>query len=392
MLRMPAAVRHCLLWRCHGCAWIPALAALLLCGPGCESGPSLSAPVMPTTTRMQRADETAPAKSVLDLASYTAKGPPDANVAARICATVNGVPILDDELRETAFPNMLAIMRLSEPELSQRRREILTRQLDELIDREVILQEMFTILKERNPQVGEKLKQEAGKEFDRRVREIKGRAHLKSDEEFKAFLIASGLTYEGLKRQVERQFMAMEWMRNKLFDRVQRINREDLLAYYQGHPEEFRVVDSIVWLDIFVDASKFPSRAAAQEFAEGLAARARKGEDFAQLVKQYDQGDSSYRNGEGYGRRRGEIKPPGAEAPLFQMKAGDIGPVIEMGTGFHIIKLTAREYEGLRPFDEKTQKAIKDKLQGLTFEREYKTEIAELRRKATIEVAASMLK
>jgi parvulin-like peptidyl-prolyl isomerase len=149
------------------------------------------------------------------------------------------------------------------------------------------------------------------------------------------------------------------------------------------------VSDSVAWQDIFVDASRFPNRDAAQQFAESLVVRARNGEDFAKLVKEFDQGDSSYRNGEGFGKRRGEIRPVEAEPVLFQLKSGDIGPIIAMGTGFHVIKVTTREYDGIKPFNEKTQTEIRYKLQGNTWELEYKKEITDLKRKSTIEVSAS---
>ena len=106
-------------------------------------------------------------------------------------------------------------------------------------------------------------------------------------------------------------------------------------------------------------------------------------------MKQYDQGDSSYRNGEGFGKRRGGIRPIEAEPILFQMKPGEIGPVIGLGSGFHVVKLTAREYDGIKPFNEKTQTEVRNKLQGDTWELEYKKEIADLKRRTTIEISAN---
>jgi len=56
-----------------------------------------------------------------------------------------------------------------------------------------------------------------------------------------------------------------------------------------------------------------------------IVARGKQGEDFAALGKQFDDGDSSFRNGAGIGKKHGEIQPAECEEHLFAMKAGDIG-------------------------------------------------------------------
>ena len=118
-----------------------------------------------------------------------------------------------------------------------------------------------------------------------------------------------------------------------------------------------------------------------------VVAKARQGEDFLKLVAQFDNGDSSYRNGEGYGHHRAEIKPPEAEPYLFKMTEGEIGPIVEQANGYHVIRLLKRDYAGLKPLDEKTQKAIRQKMEGEVWEREYKRLVADLKRSAAIEIS-----
>ena len=111
----------------------------------------------------------------------------------------------------------------------------------------------------------------------------------------------------------------------------------------------------------------------------------RQGEDFAKLSEQYDDGDSRYRKGEGIGRKHGEIKPPEVEATLFSLKEGDIA-ILEQPSGFRIVRVLKRQFAGLKPFDEKTQKLIKDKIRGEIMDREIKRLVVELKRDAVIEV------
>ncbi len=356
---------------------------------GCTSAPSLGSPVMPTT-RAQKPDDPVGSKPAIEQTAYSPPpGMPARQTAARICATVNGVAILDDELREAAYPQMLYCMSLHEPERSKMRKEFLTKALEQVIEREVILQEAFDRLKEQ-PRALKSLKEFATKEFEREMTALRARTGIKSDDDFRLMLASQGISLAGVQRQKERNVMALEFMKNLILPRIDSIGRDEMESYYKQHPEEFRVQDSVAWQDIFIDASKFPTRADAQKFAESLRTRARNGEDFANLVKEFDQGDSSWRNGEGFGKRRGEIKPPEMEAVLFQMTAGDVSPVIGLNSGFHVGKLTNRDYAGPKPFDEKTQKEIRDKLKGDTWELEYKKAIADLKLKTTIEVSASL--
>jgi parvulin-like peptidyl-prolyl isomerase len=366
---------------------------------GCVSMPAtraVDAPQAATRTdsalgvqRSQKPDVDAPRKPSNSLELVNDQFAKAGQVTAHIRAHVNGVPILDEEVREACYPYLMATLNLPEPERSARQAEVFNRELNSIIDREVILKEAFDRIAKMKPTVMQKLKEAAGKEFDRQLKSLKDRAKVKSDEELKVLLQSQGMSLAGYRRHVERNFMAMEYMRGRVFPYVERISHDDLWQYFQQHSSDFVNVDKVQWQDIFIDASKYPTRQAAQALARQLVAQAQAGVDFAQLVKQYDNGDSSWRGGEGNGQRQGEIQPREAEPLLFKMKDGEVGPVIELSTGFHVIRLIKRDYAGPMPFDDKVQALIRKKLSGEIFEREFKRLLGELRRKSTIEVVAS---
>ena len=73
--------------------------------------------------------------------------------------------------------------------------------------------------------------------------------------------------------------------------------------------------------------------------AEGVLKRAKAGEDFAALAKQYSEDDSNKDKGgdlDYFGR--GTMVPEFDQA-AFAMKAGDISDLVKTSFGFHIIKL-----------------------------------------------------
>ncbi len=305
--------------------------------------------------------------------------------AARVGATVNNEAILNEEVLAGAFQELMNARDMAEPERSQRRAEIWNQSLNQLVEREVVLQDAFAKLKKVSKSQVEKLTAEAGEEFDKSV--LRGwmkRASVKSEEEFREMLKAQGVSLDMLRRQWERNFMMMEYLRSRVHPYLDEVGPRQILEYYDKHPEEFQRPDAVQWQDIFVLAdNKFASRAEAHHLAEQLAERARGGEDFAKLAEKYDNGDSSFRKGEGIGTKRGDIKPSEAENVLFQLKDGETA-VVELEKGFHVIRLVKRDYAGQTPFDVKTQKQIKEKLTNEIGQLEMKRIVNKLKRDAVI--------
>lgn len=296
-----------------------------------------------------------------------------------VVAVVNGEAILEEEVR-------LAIAQSGGGEgegMAARRKQA----INLLVDRELIVQDVMSKLS-KNPQAQkfmDKLKELAGKDFERNIRNIRERSKAASDEEFQEMLKAQGIPLDLMRRQSERNFIAVNYMQQRVMPMTDRISGADLRSYYESHPEDFTVPDSVVWRHIFIAAAAFKTRQEALALAESLHARIRAGEDFKAMSKQYCHGDSALRDGEGMGRKRGEIKPPEMEPLLFKAAAGELLPVVEMRNGYHIARLESREFAGLKPFDEKTQKQIRGKLREEIAQREMKRMVSELKRLAVIE-------
>jgi len=329
-----------------------------------------------------------PQKPESDPAAAAPASPLTGEFAVRIRAKVNGEAILDEELRNAVFPELIAIRNKPEPQKSALQQEILNRALEHLIDREVVLNEAFSKLKltPQGQKVLQNLKKSAGKEFAKIVRNMKKRANCTTDEELKQILLVQGQSLQGIRRQHERTFMVTEYMRYRVISFTDRLGLADVTEYYSQHQNEFQTVDSVQWLDIFVSAIKHNGIEEARRFAADLVARLRAGDDFAKLADKHDDGDSRFRAGAGLGQHRGEIRPPECEPFLFQLRDGQIGPLVELSTGIHIIKLAKREHAGLMPLDAKLQNFILTKLKNQVAEREWKRILKEMKNRAVIEI------
>jgi parvulin-like peptidyl-prolyl isomerase len=315
-----------------------------------------------------------------------ASGAGTAQVAARIRAKVNDIPILEDELREAMAQFAGELLSVPEAQRGELLQKIADRELQKLIERELVLEDAFATLKQlKLDKELQKLKEAAGVEADKRLREIKQSLKVATDEEMKAILQNQGLSIEGVRRQVERNFIMMDFVRNKIHPTVSRISLQQMREYYHDHGDEFKVDDKVRWQDIFIDASRFRDLASARQYAEQLLARGRAGEDFAKLATEFDHGDSKLRNGDGLGSRQGEIKPAEVEATVLSLRPGELA-LVEMRFGYHIVKVVQRDYAGRRPFDAACQVDVRRKLQNQIAEREFKRIVDELKKKATIQV------
>src|SRR5438445_1121481 len=385
-------------WRIRTPAvWFCLLSFFLLVGCGSDrptlaakdsAAVSASTTVPPSPEKRLLKDDPEETDSSVQPANYqTVPEPNPAQVAVRVRAQVNGVAILDNEVKEACYPQLLAAQALPEPERSARCAEIFRKQLQEIIDREVILQDLYQRLGKQK-RVLEKLDEAADKEFDKRLKTVKQHnANIKTDDDLKKAFASMGLSIEGFRRQIKREFMAREYMRNLIFPAVDSgIGLPQIREYYLQHLDEFRQDDRVEWQDVFIDQSKYASRDEAKKVAQTVAVQARSGQDFVRLAAQYDKDNSGFGKAEGLGQRRGEIRPIECESYLFQMRPGEVGPVVELPTGFHVFRLVKRDIAAQTPLHDKRQEEIRRKLQVQVAEREWKYLVTDLKKKAKIQI------
>ncbi len=78
--------------------------------------------------------------------------------------------------------------------------------------------------------------------------------------------------------------------------------------------------------------------------------------------------------------------PQQVEPTVWALKAGEVGPVIDLGFGLHIVRVAERQYAGLKPFDVPCQADVRNKLRNQIADREFKRIVDELKKKATVVV------
>lgn len=310
-----------------------------------------------------------------------------ATTQVRVVALIGSdVVITDDEVWQLVRQRAPDYVRLTGAEREAKEKEIFQEVLRTLIERELILADFLGKIKKNKPQVADDLKEEAGKMATRQMRAIKEAYKLPSEAEFQQAMQQMGLSMKGLRRHLERKAMADIYLGQYMKDKGKGASLAEVRRYYDEHPDEFKVEDRVVWLDLFVSYRQFDTTVAARQYAEQVHRQAAGGADFVGLVKKFGHGDSKLRDGEGIGAKRGEVQPRELEPTVFGTAAGEVSGLVATETGFHVVKVLERDVAGVRPFDEKTQTAIRNRLTAQVQKIEYDRLIEDLWRKTTVKV------
>ena len=298
--------------------------------------------------------------------------------------------VTDQEVVEAMRQRLSEFQGLEGSARITKEKEVYATELRKTIERELILDEMYSKLKKAGKmQVIEEIKDFASQLADRQLREIRKFYGLQSEDEFNMVLRMQGLTMPVIRRQIERQVMADQYIGSLLREKGRRVGLSEIHAYYDAHPNEFQSPDRVKWQHLFVSFTKHPTPQAAYNHAESICQKAASGADFVALVKQYDDGFAGKQNGFGTGEKRNEIQPLDLEPAVWALKADQMSAVIQTPTGYHIVKVIERDYAGPRPFDAKVQDEIREKLTKKRRETEYKRLVEELWRKGVVRVFES---
>ena len=116
---------------------------------------------------------------------------------------------------------------------------------------------------------------------------------------------------------------------------------DEIQAYYDEHPDEFQNAKTVEARHILIEVGQDAGTEAvaeAKKRIEDVLQKARAGEDFAELAKQYSEGPSKDKGGYlGTFKRDAMVKPFADKA--FSMKPGEISDPVQTRFGWHLIKV-----------------------------------------------------
>jgi parvulin-like peptidyl-prolyl isomerase len=221
------------------------------------------------------------------------------------------------------------------------------------------------------------------KELDDAVSDIMKRNSMDT-KKFEAALAKEGLTSEQYKSELREQ-MTLSRLFNKYVRSGLAVNEAEVRAYYDRNAKNYSLPEEIRVRQIFFRLPDNATRAQSAEVKEKAAAalaRAKKGEDFANLVKDLSESEDAALGGDlGFIQRDQAVRE--IEEAARGLKPGEIaGPILCAG-GFHIIRLEEVRTP-VKPY-EKVKEEITKMLFEQKMENTYRTWLQTLRSDSNIE-------
>ncbi len=192
-------------------------------------------------------------------------------------------------------------------------------------------------------------KQKGREQFEKMLKRLKTDNKL-TDEEFEQKL-ATQLRVQDLTRaQWEKQIIDKATVAFILERELKvSLSDEEVKKYYDEHPARFEQPEQVRASHILIGTRDPNTNAelteeqkkAKRKLADDLLKRAKAGEDFAKLAKEYSDDPGSKDNGGEYTFPRGQMVPE-FEAAAFSLGTNQISDVIATQFGYHIIKLSEK--------------------------------------------------
>lgn len=196
----------------------------------------------------------------------------------------------------------------------------------------------------------------------------------------------TGMSFEDYKDKVKRQILAQRVIGQEVGYRIN-IPETDQRAYYDAHKPDFMRKEQVFLSQIVISTEgKTPDQAAAAERkAKDIVARARKGEKFGELARQFSDDPETARNGGSLPAYQRGIMPADMEGVVFKEKKGFVTDPFKRPQGFVILRIDDRFEAGQASFDE-VKEQIQEFLAKPRMEPKIREFLTQLRTEAFLEI------
>jgi parvulin-like peptidyl-prolyl isomerase len=323
--------------------------------------------------------------SLLLLSAAGAHAAPDAADRNRIVAVVNNDVITQAELHRALVPVYLQMQATMGPEdLAKQLDDMKKKVLDQLIDERLMLQEA------RSPRPVEVGKGKIGTppvievteaEVDELLQDTQKR--FSTPEEFEGALQEQNLTVEDLRLRFKDQISIQKLIAREIRSRLD-VSPSEITAYYEARKKEFVTPEAVQVAVILIRPKDNLDVSRAYSQAKDLHRQLGQGADFYDLARRFSDGFNPTMGGRigmlEKGKNRKEI-----DSVLFDLRAGQISPVIKTPSGFHIFLI-----ESARPSRQAELSEVQDEIENRLLQEKgsvrYSNWIAKLRADSYISV------
>lgn len=213
------------------------------------------------------------------------------------------------------------------------------------------------------------------------------RAVFDSDQAFEMRLQTEGYSPEAYDEHVRRMLAAKAYL-NRVRADVPAVDDRMLETYYRDNERRLTLPERVRVRHILLTWKPMGTRddrAAVREQMQPILERARAGEDFAALAREFSEDKATRDAGGDTGLFRPGQMVARFEAAAFALKPGEISAPVETAYGVHIMRLEERIEKQLLPLD-RVREALREHVQAEFAEKAVESEMVRLRDAADIQV------
>ena len=261
-----------------------------------------------------------------------------------IVAIVNDEIITSfDVLRRTAIALQEAQDQFSSAELEAKRQEFYDEAIEELINREVLVQTAQEALMKNEIKMDE-----IEKDLDSF---IKGAAkEVGSLSKFYEIVSEQGIDPLEKKRELRDDLMVEKILKEHVYTKIH-VRPKSTKGYYNSHLDEFYMESQVSFRQILIKFSEHENQESARLEAEGLISRLRQSDDFAEMARKYSHGTHASRGGLWTFEEVNDVRKDLRDI-ILALNSGELSGIIESHLGYHIIRCEENIAESYMPFQE----------------------------------------
>jgi peptidyl-prolyl cis-trans isomerase SurA len=300
----------------------------------------------------------------------------EVGVVEEIIAKVNGDIITRSEIERSRrqLEGELKQKGVSQADLAaaaaEKEKDLLREKIDQLL------------LIQKGKEIGVSVDQQVSKY----LAELQIQSNLSDPDKFQQWIREqTGQPYEDFRNEVKNGFLTQAVVRQEVGGRIQP-PRAELEKYYTEHKDEFVRKDMVFLREILIstEGKDEAGIAAAEKKAKDLSARAKKGEKFHELARQFSDSVTKNSYGELGGFERGKMNKQ-IEDITFSHDRGYVTDPIRVSNGFLILRIEEKHKAGQAPLEE-VENEISEKFYMQRIQPQVREYLTKLRHEAFLEI------
>ena len=223
-------------------------------------------------------------------------------------------------------------------------------------------------------------------EVTKRIAQIQADSKIADIDKFHDWIREqTGMSFEDFRQKNRDQLLTQRVIGQEVMSRIS-VPHSDVEKYYEDHKKEY-VRDEQVFLSeilISIEGKTADQIAQAEKRAKDLVARARRGEKFGEMAKQFSDAETKDNFGQLPAYKRGQLRKE-IEDVVFKEKKGYVTEPIRMPNGFELLKIEERYEAGQAPLAD-VENEIMERLSMPRMQPKVRELLTKLREDAFLEI------